>query len=108
LASAHFDKGVTLRHGTIFCWFWTFARKNQATVGVVAAEFSGLLPLTLGLCVTRIVVERAHFGVHRDIAALALPAIRRSASIRASPRAGPGAQDGRSPRIQKPWTGRGF
>jgi len=74
LASAHFDKGVTLRHGIIFCWFWTFARKNQATVGTVAAEFSGFLPLTLGLCVTRIVVERAHFGVHRDIAALALPA----------------------------------
>ena len=36
--------------------------------------FSGFLPLTLGLCVTRIVVERAHFGVHRNIAALALPA----------------------------------
>ena len=73
MASAHFDKGVTLRHGIIFCWFWTFARKNQATVETVAAVFSVFPPLTLGLCAIRIVVERTHFGVHRDIAALALP-----------------------------------
>jgi hypothetical protein len=57
----------------MFCWFWTFARKNQATVETVAAVFSVFPPLTLGLRLIRIVVERTHFGVHRDIAALALP-----------------------------------